>query len=103
MNGFYLRAPDYRREQSYRDEIQAEEDLHKERISRPRVTIEHGIPTPARFEAHWKIILDSMKPGDSFVVQESAHRKQVLRCSQHWGIEVTTAKLNGTGFRIWKL
>lgn len=68
--------------------------------------IEHGIPVPARGANQagpWAEALSVMDPGDSFLVDTTKSRSAVLRYAQKHGLKVVTSKINGIGYRVWKI
>lgn len=71
----------------------------------PKLKIESGIPIPPRqAQGFWAKTLLDMKEGDSFVVETRRERDSVLNCSKRTaGVPVTTRKLNGAGYRIWRI
>lgn len=84
----------------------------KEKIVKPHayqkfdlesIKVESGIPIPPRYSRDSKLaLLRSMKPGDSFVVTKLSERSMFLNQAKRDKINVTTRKLNGDGYRIWR-
>lgn len=65
--------------------------------------IEKGIPIPKCDRSHWWAVLIAMTPGDSFRVETDRERLSILRCAQRYGVPVTSRKLDGNGYRVWRL
>lgn len=66
--------------------------------------LEQGIPIPARQPTGGiKALLSKMKAGESFVVPTLAERNSIFMGAKRAKIPVTTRKLNGDGFRIWRV
>lgn len=71
------------------------------------VTIRSDLPPPApgRKVSESELgtlrqIFEAMKPGDSF---EWPSNKQVYRAANEVKAKVRTRKLNGTGYRVWRI
>lgn len=77
-------------------------------MSEPKIlpVVEPGIPIPPRCAfGVWRDTVLKMKPGDSFKVETCNQRDTVLT---HYskkinGIVLTSRKLNGSGYRIWRV
>lgn len=68
------------------------------------IKIDHGIPVPpSRPVSKWEPILRAMKTGDSFVVPKLFECQAILRVAMKSGLIVTTRKLNGDGWRVWRI
>ena len=66
--------------------------------------IEKGIPIPSRPPGgEWGALLRRMKVGDSIKVTTNSQRNTVVQAAARCGISIKTHKLNGEGYRIWKL
>ncbi len=70
---------------------------------KPAPKLESRVPIPPKFKHGWAAVIRSMTPGQSFTVNTEAERNQILRSAQHHRLAVTSRKLNGSGYRIWKL
>ena len=70
------------------------------------ITINKNHPMPTgRFMAYTKrdslrIALQKMQKGDSFDYEDN---KAVFAVSKQLGIQITTRKLNGSGYRVWRV
>lgn len=67
--------------------------------------IEKGIPVLERTASNrtWRNLLEKMSIGDSFVVLREPERRSVIRSAHYAGMKVVTRKVNGEGWRIWKM
>jgi hypothetical protein len=67
--------------------------------------IESGIPIPKKRlrTPFWSNTVAALKPGNSFKVDTDQARIAVMHAASRQGIEVTTRKLNGEGYRIWRI
>lgn len=72
---------------------------------KPKPTIEDGIPIPmGRGQYSWlKETLIALRPNQSFIVASDAKRTSVLSRAKELKIKVTTRKINGEGYRIWRV
>ena len=74
------------------------------------VTIETDIPIPPRTAKNrWiRNILESLKAGDDIIKLNGRHittseRNRFLRSANFAGIKIRTRKLDGVGYRIWRV
>jgi hypothetical protein len=69
--------------------------------------IESGIPVPKLRHrtprAVWNNALRAMKPNQSFKVDSDMKRIAVLKAAKHLSMQVVTRKLDGEGYRIWRI
>lgn len=77
-------------------------------LAAPQFKVEKGIPIPPRCASlfgGWRTLLDSMEIGDSFLVDDVKMRDRVLRvnCKDRRGMKVVSRKINGEGYRIWRV
>jgi len=90
--------------QTYRKSIS-----HKQHCLMPQteIQIEKGIPLIPKcgcLHGQWLLLLQKMDVGDSFVVNTQDERDCVLRVNtKTHNIRVTTRKINGIGYRIWRI
>lgn len=64
--------------------------------------LESNIPMP-RPQTKWTPIVQSMKKGDSFLVERSEQRMCALKCGLRLGIRLASRKINNGGFRVWRV
>ncbi len=57
---------------------------------------------PPKQQSEIRDVLLSLDEGQSFVVPNSSVRKTVLNSAKRLGIKVTSRKVDGKGFRIWR-
>ena len=73
---------------------------------KPEIKIEEGIPVPKRCAQGWagKTALE-MRPGDSVLVDTGNRRRSLqMQIVRNYGRKsATTRKLNGTGWRVWRV
>lgn len=62
-----------------------------------------GVPVPKDRGFGRHSFLRDLSVGDSFVVSEIAQRDMVLRFQKTYGIKLTTRKIDGGGYRIWRV
>ena len=69
------------------------------------VKIQAGIPIPPRSDClqKWGPFLLSMSAGESFLVTESRQVNLLLTQAKRRGVRITTRKINGEGWRVWRL
>lgn len=71
------------------------------------IVIERGFPIPThqRSKLHeMRLALSSMSYGDSFVYDQGRHdTSDVHRAAREVGVKVKTTKLDGGGFRVWRV
>ena len=70
-------------------------------MSQTEITIDKLVPIPPKQPStKWKTVYDRMENGDSFMVPTESLRNSVLA-----GLPglITTRKINGSGYRIWKI
>lgn len=65
--------------------------------------IQSDVPMPPRQTGKWYSILNRMKPGQSFLVSTHGTRMAVINAADNYGFRVVSRKVNGEGFRIWRL
>lgn len=66
--------------------------------------IEKGIAIPLKQSgAFWAKRVLELLPKDSFLVQTAHDRSGVLRAAKVLGVKVTSRKINGEGYRIWRI
>lgn len=70
------------------------------------IPIDHNIPVPPRSIAgsamsRMREALSGMKPGDSFIW--TADNKHPFKAAKQVGCRITTKKLNGNGWRVWRI
>lgn len=65
--------------------------------------IENGIPLPEKQQGKWRDIAKALKPGQSVKVETNDERKAILRRAKLLSIPLTSRKVDGDGFRIWRL
>lgn len=63
------------------------------------IKIESNIPIPLTR----KMALKTMKKGDSFLVDSHVTRQNILRTAQQIRVKVISRKVNGCGYRIWRI
>lgn len=68
----------------------------------PEIEIEKGVPIPT-IRIKWPQFFAPLQDGDSFVVDNCDQRDRILSQAKRYGVLVTSRKLNGEGYRIWKL
>jgi hypothetical protein len=69
-----------------------------------KVKIESGVPIPPRESGgKWRMLIWGMNVGDSFLVPTNGERCAVISAAIQLSISVTTRKVNGEGYRIWRL
>jgi len=71
--------------------------------TKPTITIDKNVPIPPRYGSKWKSNLLAMAGGDSFKVANACQRDAVMSSAKHAGVKITTRKLNGSGYRIWRI
>lgn len=69
-----------------------------------KVKIQSSNPIPKKKTGSciWRETFSKMKKGDSFKVQKQSVRQSIYRHAKYHGIKVTTRKLNGAGFEVWR-
>lgn len=65
-----------------------------------KLTVEKGNPIPPRNQ--WTKHLRELKQGYNLLVSEDSYRTRILRAAHRAGIRVTSRKVDGKGYRIWK-
>ncbi len=70
---------------------------------KPKLKIEHGIEVPPITRGRYKLALTEMKEGDSFVVDDRQGQISALVAAKRLGVPVTTRKITGLGYRLWRL
>jgi len=72
-----------------------------------KVKIEKGIKLPPGRCAlegqlyQLRSVLDSMQAGDSFLWKQPSHN--AYKAANQLGIKISTRKINGSGYRIWRI
>ena len=68
--------------------------------------IEHGIPIPQGRSGRLQRLRDklrAMEIGDSFVYDDRADCSNPHQAARQIGAKIKTTKLDGLGFRIWRI
>lgn len=69
-----------------------------------QILIERGIPVPnQKPRGFWPHLLQSLQPGDSFLVPDHSTRTIAAKAARVLGLSVRTSKENKRGFRVWRL
>ncbi len=66
---------------------------------------ETGIPIPPKSESRkteTKLTLEGMKVNQSFVAEDETTRTRYLQMAKRLGVKVTSRKVDGKGYRIWR-
>jgi len=70
----------------------------------PYFKIEKNIPIPPKnLNGVWRDMIMAMKIGDSFMVSTQGNRDAALTHVKKYNRRVTTRKLPGIGYRIWRV
>lgn len=72
-------------------------------MSRITISVETGIPMPIGRGGKLSAIrsaLQAMKPGDSFIWED---HKAPYDAAKQLNIKITTRKVNGEGYRVWRV
>ena len=67
------------------------------------IAIEYGIAPPIRWGEQTRQVIDAcqrLRPGGSFVWTGKSINT-VFRAARKTGVSITTAKVNGVGWRVW--
>lgn len=67
------------------------------------VTIESDVPIPNPWCRKWGLIVPRMKPGDSILVDNRNQSRALMTALSKSGYKSCCRKIDGKGFRIWKL
>jgi hypothetical protein len=63
--------------------------------------IEKNIPLPHIRSSVLRDTIAKLDEGESFVVPTNAHRMQCHYAADRLNVRITTAKINGNGYRVW--
>lgn len=66
-------------------------------------TIDHAVPIPPRGPGKWTILAWRLGPGDSVKVETDSQRCALLRALQKQHTPSTSRKVDGVGFRVWRV
>ena len=69
------------------------------------ITIERNVPIPRRYKSRneYPTILGSMKVGESFVLETDSQRQGFLSAAKRYGFSITSRKIDGGGYRVWRV
>lgn len=65
------------------------------------IKIESGIPLPRRYE--WAKIFQSMKIGDSFLVDSNAQAQSAAVSAARFGMKLCTRRQEDGKTRVWRI
>lgn len=68
----------------------------------PEIEISKGV-FPPRPRVRWSQFFKQLEAGDSFLIADHNERNRVLTQAKRCGVPMTSIKISGVGYRLWRL